>query len=119
MAVARELTKVHEEIIRGTLTGVATQLAEIEVRGEVTICIAAGTARVGDPEALDRDVLAARFEELLASGTARNDALKELAREHGVPRRAVYGVLFTDQQSERGAAQAARSPKTKDSTETP
>ena len=101
VAVARELTKVHEEFIRGTLSKVAEQLAGTDVRGEVTVCIGGcPAAKPSDPETLDRAALAARFEQLLAAGTPRNEALRQLAREHGVPRRAVYGVLLTESEND-------------------
>ena len=101
VAVARELTKVHEELIRGTLSEVAKQLSGAAVRGEVTVCIGGCTAtKTRDPETLDRAALAARFEQLLEAGAPRNEALKQLAREYGVPRRAVYGVLLAESEND-------------------
>jgi 16S rRNA (cytidine1402-2'-O)-methyltransferase len=101
--VARELTKVHEEHVRGTLPEIAARLAEGEVRGEVIVCVA-GHGSVADQEAdpsggrgeLDRDALRRRYDELLASGTARNDALKRIAAENGVKRRDVYELLMIE-----------------------
>ena len=101
VAVARELTKVHEEFIRGTLSEVAEQLAGTDVRGEVTVCIGGRPAtKPSDPETLDRAALAARFEQLSAAGTPRNEALRQLAREYDVPRRAVYGLLLTESEND-------------------
>ena len=101
VAVARELTKVHEEFIRGTLGEVAEQLAGTDVRGEVTVCIGGRPAtKPSDPATLDRAALAARFEQLLAAGTPRNEALRQLAREFGVPRRVVYGLLLTESEND-------------------
>ena len=101
VAVARELTKVHEEFIRGTLSEVAEQLAGAAVRGEVTVCIGGRPAtKPGDPETIDRAALAARFELLLAAGTPRNEALRQLAREYDVPRRTVYGLLLTESEKD-------------------
>ncbi len=101
VAVARELTKVHEEFIRGTLSEVAEQLAGTDVRGEVTVCIGGRPAtKPSDPATLDRAALAARFEQLMAAGTPRNEALRQLAREYGVPRRVVYGLLLTESEND-------------------
>jgi len=101
--VARELTKVHEELVRGTLPEVAARFADGEVRGEVIVCVA-GCGSVAEDDAgpaggrgeLDRDALRRRYDELLAGGSARNDALKRIAAENGVKRRDVYELLMIE-----------------------
>ena len=97
--VAREMTKVHEEFIRGTLPDIAAQLAGAEVRGEVTVCVAGH----GEESVADREVDAEKlqeireaFEELTAGGMARNESVKQLARQRGLPRRAVYRAVLSD-----------------------
>ena len=113
VAVARELTKVHEEFIRGNLPEVAARFTDAEVRGEVTVCVAGCGDQAGGfepgPEAealrvsgLDKTELSREFDELTAGGTARNDALKTLAASHGVPRREVYRVLMVDRVADDG-----------------
>lgn len=104
VVVARELTKVHEEFVRGTLPDVVAQLAAGDVRGEVVVCV--GGRDVGDAEdsdneaarveALDRAMLDERYRELLAAGTKRIAALKRIAKDHGVPRREVYRLLMIE-----------------------
>jgi len=119
VAVARELTKVHEEFIRGTLSEVAAQLAGAEIRGEVTLCIGGRPeADSSNPVTLERSALVARFDELLAAGTARNDALRQLAREHGVGRRQVYAILFVEEQPDpHNETAETAATKTEDPTE--
>ncbi|MGD8328071.1 MAG: 16S rRNA (cytidine(1402)-2'-O)-methyltransferase [Acidobacteriota bacterium] len=103
VVVARELTKVHEELVRGTLPEIAARFAQAEVRGEVIVCVA-GRDSAADSDAdpsrgrgeLDRDALRHRYEELLAGGTARNDALRRIAAENGVKRRDVYELLMIE-----------------------
>jgi len=115
VAVARELTKVHEEFIRGNLTAVAARFTNVEVRGEVTVCVAGCGAQAqgfeSGPEAeairvagLDGVELSREFDELTSGGTSRNDALKMLAASHGVPRREVYRVLMVDRDSDDGGS---------------
>ncbi len=98
IAIARELTKMHEEFIRGTLPEVAAQFAHTEVRGEVTVCIAGANFVTTDApstrESLDRKDLALRYTQLLKEGTPRTEALKALARHNGVSRREIYKALF-------------------------
>lgn len=109
-AVARELTKVHEEFVRGSLPEVAAGFTDAEVRGEVIVCIggiggrgareggtASPPARRERIAALDADVLGQRLEELLADGVPRNEALKRIASEHGVKRRDVYKLLMVEE----------------------
>jgi len=107
VSVARELTKVHEEFIRGTLPEVAGRLADTDLRGEVTVCVAGRGfgpgGEVSGPAtamervaAIDGGALARRFETLVADGIPRNEALKQLAREHGVPRREIYKLLMIE-----------------------
>jgi len=96
------LTKVHEEFVRGNLPDVAAQIATGEVRGEVVVCVGGAVDEAGPEgqgsriEALEHGALERRYEELIAAGTARNAALKQIAAEHGVPRRHVYKMLMIE-----------------------
>ena len=105
IAIARELTKMHEEFIRGTLPEVAAQFAHTEVRGEVTVCIAGANFVTTDApstrESLDRKDLALRYTQLLKEGTPRTEALKTLARHNGVSRREIYKALFVEEEETR------------------
>jgi 16S rRNA (cytidine1402-2'-O)-methyltransferase len=89
-AVCRELTKTHEEVRRGPLADLAGW-AEEGVRGEVTLVVsgAAPTAAVAD----DPDSLRAAVADLEASGTPRREAVVEVARLAGVPKREVYNLV--------------------------
>jgi 16S rRNA (cytidine1402-2'-O)-methyltransferase len=85
-AVVRELTKVHQEVARGTLADLARRYGEGGVRGEVVVVIQ------GSPEGAGPDLeeLAARVEALARGGMSRRDAAARLAEEAGVSRRALY-----------------------------
>ena len=89
-AVCRELTKTHEEVRRGPLGELVAWAAE-GVRGEVTIVVAGATpgpVLAGDPASLRAAV--AEHEEV---GMSRRDAIAEVARLAGLPRREVYNVV--------------------------
>jgi 16S rRNA (cytidine1402-2'-O)-methyltransferase len=88
-AVARELTKVHEEIARGLLSELAARFAE-GARGEVTIVVAAAEVKPGPlaPEPLEED-LARR----MAAGEAPSAIAREVAKERGMKRAEVYAAL--------------------------
>jgi 16S rRNA (cytidine1402-2'-O)-methyltransferase len=85
-AVCRELTKTHEEVRRDAL-GNLTAWASAGVRGEVTIVVAGAPepTPVTDPETLRALVASAE-----AAGVSRKEAILEVARRSGVPRRTVY-----------------------------
>jgi 16S rRNA (cytidine1402-2'-O)-methyltransferase len=85
-AVARELTKLHEEVRRGALDKLAAEYADQEApRGEIVIVVDATEARPPiDDDALDREI-AAKLTKLSV-----RDAAAAVAARHGLPRRQVY-----------------------------
>ena len=95
-ALAREITKIHEEFLYGTLDEIFAAVRDrSEIRGEITLIIesgeekrAAAAAQVF-PESI-REHLA---EEMNKSGLSRNEALKAAARERGISRRDAYRQL--------------------------
>lgn len=91
-AVARELTKVHEECRTGTLGELAGYYRDHAPRGEVTV-IVAGRERAGS--SADPDTARAHARALLEEGLSRKDAAGRLARELGVPRNQAYRLVTT------------------------
>ncbi len=90
--VAREMTKLHEEIIHGRLRElIETLRGRGAIRGEITIVLAASEQAA--PTATD-DVITAEFERLRAAGMRRNDAVKLVAEKFGLRKNAVYRVLI-------------------------
>ena len=99
--LAREVTKLHEEFLRGRLSEIAAALEERPARGEITIIL-------GPPDAAERrsqrdsaQSLAARVEELMHQAKLdRKEALKLAAKERGLTRRAAYSQMVGRQTSE-------------------
>ena len=85
-AVARELTKVHQEVIRGRLSELEARLAEGEVRGEVVVVIEGSRLS----EAIDLDALGDRVEALTSEGLPRREAAARVAEESGASKRQLY-----------------------------
>jgi len=92
-AVCRELTKVHEEVRRGSV-GELAAWAEAGVLGEVTLVVAG--ADPGSQPAPSAAELAAQVDALEADGMSRRDAIAEVARATGVRRRDVYAAAHRD-----------------------
>ena len=96
-AVCRELTKLHEQVARGSLGELAEQAADgtIPARGEVVIVVGwgRGSAQVAAADPANAlEAARAEVERLVADGVARGEAAKRVAAATGLPRRALYGA---------------------------
>jgi 16S rRNA (cytidine1402-2'-O)-methyltransferase len=90
VAIARELTKLHEEVWRGSLDEAVTWLESVEPRGEYVLVV--GPAPVVEPAAVDDDFIAAALAARLDGGDDRKAAVVAVTAALGVPRRRVYDV---------------------------
>jgi 16S rRNA (cytidine1402-2'-O)-methyltransferase len=88
-AVCRELTKTHEEVLRGSLAELA-EWAQAGVRGEVTLVVTGAQAPAA---ASDAASLRAAVELEEGSGMSRKDAIRAVATRAGVPKRSVYDAV--------------------------
>jgi 16S rRNA (cytidine1402-2'-O)-methyltransferase len=88
VVLARELTKLHEEVWRGTLGEALRYVQEVEPRGEYVLVIE-GAPPVDGPT--DREIADA-LERQVNAGRSTRDAVAEVARELGVSRRRVYDL---------------------------
>jgi 16S rRNA (cytidine1402-2'-O)-methyltransferase len=86
VAVARELTKVHQEVLRGSLSELAERFKGEEARGEIAVVIEG----IREERSPDLEELAGRVDELMGEGVSRRDAAARVARDAGVSRRALY-----------------------------
>lgn len=92
VALARELTKLHQEVLRGRLSEVlAAVRGRGELKGEVVLVVEGAGAPVADPG----DALA-RAGRLVAGGARKREAARQAARETGVPAREIYRLLLGD-----------------------
>jgi 16S rRNA (cytidine1402-2'-O)-methyltransferase len=100
VVVARELTKLHEEFLRGTAGEVRSQLAaRASVRGEIVLMLAPSPA-AGSRE--KRASLAVEVAALMKSeGISEMDALKRVARERGIGKSEAYRELQREQNRRR------------------
>jgi 16S rRNA (cytidine1402-2'-O)-methyltransferase len=88
LALARELTKLHEETWRGTLDEALARADVVEPRGEYVVVVE-GAAQAA--EATDEE-LAAALARLKADGLTTKDAVAEVATTYAVPKRRVYAL---------------------------
>lgn len=92
LALARELTKRYEEVFRGTVAQALAHLRSHPPRGEFTVVVegAAGAAAAG----ANSDDARGTMRELLRAGRSPQDAVAEVMRASGLPRREVYRLLL-------------------------
>jgi len=101
--LAREVTKLHEEFLRGKLSEIAASLEERPARGEITLLIGAADAAETRHHADSAQSLAARVEELMHQAKLdRKEALKLAAKERGMTRRAAYDEIVNRRTDEAG-----------------
>jgi 16S rRNA (cytidine1402-2'-O)-methyltransferase len=89
--VARELTKMHEEFLRGKLSELASHFHTQKPKGEIVVIIDRGNPQ--NAHLSDARRLPARVSELESSGLDRKAALKQAAKEFGISRSEAYREL--------------------------
>jgi len=89
--LARELTKLHEEVVRGTVEDVAEQIGErTSLKGEVVLLVGPPLARVR--ARANESELQAMIDALVSEGVSKSEAVKRVSAQTGVPRSEVYDV---------------------------
>lgn len=89
VVVCREMTKLHEEVWRGSLAGAVEAWSDREVRGEVTVVLGGASPTEPDLEAAIGLALQA-----VESGTPPSEAVKDVAARTGVRRRDLYEAVL-------------------------
>ncbi len=90
VAIARELTKLHEEVIRGRTSEVLAGLPDVDLKGELVVVLE-GSRR---PEVLDEDELVGEARALVQAGMRKRDAASEVARKRGASANTIYKALL-------------------------
>ena len=94
ISLCRELTKLHEEVVRTTLGEAVARYTENPPKGEFVLIVAGAEPPVKE-EASETDA-AARVAQLMEEGLSRKDAVKQTAKELGLPKNVVYDIALKD-----------------------
>ena len=94
VSLCRELTKLHEEVVRTTLGEALTKYTETPPKGEFVLIVAGAPETV--KESASEDDAAARVAQLISQGLSRKDAVKQTAAELGLPKNVVYDIALKD-----------------------
>lgn len=92
IALARELTKLHEEVWRGTVEGAIVHYTQTEPQGEYTIVLAGATL---NQPTLSEAAIIAELQQLLKQGLSRSAASRQLAQQTSLPRRQIYQLALS------------------------
>jgi 16S rRNA (cytidine1402-2'-O)-methyltransferase len=92
VSLCRELTKLHEEVIRTTLNGAISLYEAQEPKGEFVIVVAGAPQK--EKEAASPADAAARVQALVEAGMSRKDAIKQTAKELNLPKNVVYDAAI-------------------------
>lgn len=92
VAVARELTKLHEEVWRGTLADALAWATERQPPGEIVVVLDGAP----EPPPPDDDALVSALRGEIAAGASPRDAAAAVASAYGVPRRRAYELAVKD-----------------------
>jgi 16S rRNA (cytidine1402-2'-O)-methyltransferase len=88
--VARELTKLHEEVLRGTVEEIATLVNAREVLGEIVVVLEGNT----EVEVVDDELIRAALRDQVDAGASTRDAVSFVAESLGVAHRVVYQMAL-------------------------
>jgi 16S rRNA (cytidine1402-2'-O)-methyltransferase len=92
IAICRELTKVHEQILRGSLKDVTANIGDTPAKGEITLVIA-GTPQ---PSRWTQRQVREALESYLSQGESPSQASRQVARQSGWPRQEVYQLTMEE-----------------------
>ena len=92
ISLCRELTKLHEEVVRTTLGGAIEKYTENAPKGEFVLVLAGAPEK--EKEVATADDAAARVAQLVAEGMSRKDAIKQTAKELNLPKNVVYDAAL-------------------------
>lgn len=90
ISLCRELTKLHEEVLRMTLREAADYYAQQAPRGEYVLVVQGAQLR---QDTVSLEAALSRARELLAQGSSKKDAVKQASQETGFPKNALYDAV--------------------------
>lgn len=94
ISLCRELTKLHEEVVRTTLGEAVERYTETPPKGEFVLIVAGAPAE--EKETASEVDAAERVNQLMAEGLSRKDAVKQTAKELDLPKNVVYDIALKD-----------------------
>lgn len=101
-SLARELTKLHEQFIRGKLSELVAHFETNQPRGEMTLVIA-GNEKDNLPP-VETGSISKQVERLMLGGANRSDAIKQAAKSRGLSKREAYQLMLEEKETDENEA---------------
>jgi len=98
IAIGREITKIHEEFLRGRVSEVLAQLADRDVKGEITLIVHGGAAGV----AIAQEEIGAQAQRLIDQGMGVKDVSELLSERYGISKREIYRIALKHKDRKQG-----------------
>lgn len=95
--VVRELTKIHEEVLRGSLSEIIKKIEGKDVLGEITVLVE-GAGETGEEEYFITSEVVDEAKEMISRGIPKNKTLKYLARKYNTSKSVLYSLLLEDRE---------------------
>lgn len=92
--LCRELTKLHEEYLRGTIAELVDYLSEHTIKGECCLIVSGGQAE--EEQLVFPESIIEHVNQLIETGLSSKEAIKEAAKVRGVKKQEVYKVYHTE-----------------------
>lgn len=96
VCIAREMTKLHEEFIRGTLKEITEEVESL--KGEIVIVVEGN--RDEPSKDIDMGHILAMVKEAMECGMSKSEAVKEVAKKTGIPKNRIYDLVHNRQEGE-------------------
>lgn len=94
VAIVREITKVFQEVFRGTLIEAIEHFGSSRVRGEIVIVLHGASSEEAISTPVGPEALSRRLAELMASGMSERDAVRQCVIEFKLPKRQIYAAAL-------------------------
>lgn len=96
LAIARELTKLHEEVLRFTIGEAIQYYNEVAPRGEYVLVVEGATKAIQEEQWWEALSVIEHIEKYIAEGISSKEAIKKVATDRGLPKREIYNEYHTN-----------------------
>lgn len=91
-ALVKEITKIHEEVLRGTVSGILIALKNTKIAGEYVILV---EGRTGEKKSISEDILS-EVHSLLKKGFSRKEAVSKISEAYGLSKKELYDASLNE-----------------------
>ena len=94
IAVAREITKKFEEVLRGEISLIHSILSDREIKGEFVVVVSGNNDEADEPSSVEDLPIEEMIRNKMMEGMSKKEAIKDVSRENNLPKREVYKIAM-------------------------